>query len=222
MKSSVLLMAALVALVAPPALLAQGVDVTRARVHTILTAASDTPGGQGLLPTALAEAHIAVEHAARARRAGDDLAAIQEHARGVIHAIDPMRIGSGPGLGYGLRRAVVQVGQELDLARAADGRADVATAAPRALAAAGHVLGWATALVDLAERIQAATSASDAHALAVEMVALSRRLAAGVDVDRDGHVTFAPGEAGLYLLRLSVSLVAQGRDAMAAAEGRVP
>jgi hypothetical protein len=197
------------------------VDATGARAHTILTASSGTPGNQGLLPVALAEARVAAEHASHAARASDDLTTMREHARAVVHAVDPTRVTAGPGLGYGVRRAVAELAEQLTLARAADPTVDVATAAPSALAAAGHVLGWADALVTVAERIERAGSVAEGAPLAAELVTLTRRLSRGVDVDGDGHVTYAPGEAGLHLLEVTVSLFAQGRDAQSMAEERV-
>jgi hypothetical protein len=178
------------------------------RLAVVRTAAAGTPEGRGLLPTALAEARVAVVEARRAAEAAD-LATQQAHARGVIHAIDPGRVGAGPGLGYGLRRAVAEIAAQLAPAAGADAP-DVATLLPRALAAAAQVQTWSDALIAAAERILAARQApgtAEREALA----RLAAQLTTGVDADGDGQVTFAPGEAGLRHLGLSLRALAGSR-----------
>ena len=60
------------------------------------------PNQQGLLPTALAEAKIAMTHAGLALKNPDNLDALKLHAGHVIHALDPSSRGHGPR--PGLRR----------------------------------------------------------------------------------------------------------------------
>ena len=49
----------------------------------------DTPNEMGLLPTAIAEAEIAVQHAGFAADQLDNLEWMQTHAKHVLHAVDP-------------------------------------------------------------------------------------------------------------------------------------
>jgi hypothetical protein len=157
-----------------------------------------TPGGQGLLPTALAEARIAAQHAALAARDTGDLESMKRHAAHVIHAVDPTVVQSGPGLGYGVKRAALGVATHVDLA------AKTAGASPQIVMHAGHVATSARntvqrsdMVVALAKRIQAAKTAAEAVSLVSQLVALTTELTVGRDADADGKTTWKDGEGGL-------------------------
>lgn len=182
----------------------------REQLDPVLTAAAGTPDGAGLVTTALAEARIAAQEASRAA-VSTDLGAMQTHARGVLHAVDPALVARGPGLGYGVRRAVRETQQLVETLAAADSQADVARFAPRALTAAGNVLAWSDALVAAAQRVVAADSAAAASAAAQEMVPLAAQLTAGV-TGATRRVTVTPGEAGLLGLRLSLRTLLVTRE----------
>jgi hypothetical protein len=163
-----------------------------------MNAFTETPGGQGLLPTALAEARIAAQHAALAARDTGDLESMKRHAAHVMNAVDPTVVQSGPGLGYGVKRAALGVATHVDLAAKAAG------ATPQIVMHAGHVATSARntvqrsdMVVALGKRIQAATSASEAVALVSQLVALTTELTVGRDADADGKTTWKDGEGGL-------------------------
>jgi hypothetical protein len=198
--------------------LAQTVEnATRSRLTALLNAAPGTPDGKGLVTTALAEAHTALAQALLAAKAADDLAAMQAHARGVVHALNPAGIPSGPGLGYGLTRAVDEIVAQVQSTLAADQKADVKRTAARALGAAGNVQQWIDALMAAAQRVATARSVADASAANESLVPLARQIIAGLDRDGDGHVTFAAGEGGLLNLRLSLGVLLIDRAGVAPA-----
>ena len=81
---------------------------TIAHVHLGHTTAGwvDTPDRMGLLVVAEREAATAAENAVKAFQSGRDPAELKRHVGYVLHALDPSLEPQGPGLGYGLIRAV--------------------------------------------------------------------------------------------------------------------
>lgn len=164
----------------------------------IMNGFNDTPKGMGLLPTAMEEARTASVHAGLAGRDPENLAAMKLHAGHVINAVDPSVMATGPGLGYGVKRAALGIATHIDLA------AKVPGASPNVTMHAGHVatsarntVQRADAVVALAQKIQAAATASEAAALVSQLVSLTNELMMGKDADADGRVTPKEGEGGL-------------------------
>ncbi len=95
---------------------------TRGGMHThighVMWSWNDTPAGDGLLPTAVAEASIALEHAELALADPDNIELVKNHLGHVVNAIDPTLEPDGPSLGYGLilaaDGAAVHLGFALD------------------------------------------------------------------------------------------------------------
>jgi len=169
---------------------------------------NDTPNGQGLLPTALAEARIAADHAALAARDPNNLNAMKTHAGHVINAVDPTVIAIGPGLGYGVKKAALGVAAHIDLAAKAPGASpNVVTHANHVATSARNTVQRADQVVALAKQIQAATSAADAAALVTQLVSLTTQLTAGVDANADGRITWQEGEGGLQQCQEHVNLM---------------
>ncbi len=78
-------------------------DKNMAHIHIghVMTGWKDTPNKSGLLPTAIAEAKVAAQHAGFAASKPATLAWIKTHIGHVLHAVDPSVEPKGPGLGYG-------------------------------------------------------------------------------------------------------------------------
>jgi hypothetical protein len=166
----------------------------------------DTPGLQGLLPTAMGEARIAAQHATLAAAQPTNLAYMKTHAGHVIHALDPKLIAAGPGLGYGLKRAATQVAIHIELAAAAEGASSVVVTHSKHVAlAARNTAQRSDQLLALAQKVQAATSAEEAAALVSQMVSLANQLVAGSDTNGDGRITVEEG--GLQLADEHVKLM---------------
>ena len=154
----------------------------------------DTPGLQGLLPTAMGEARIAAQHATLAAAQQTNLQYMKTHAGHVIHALDPKLIAAGPGLGYGLKRAATQVAMHIELAASAEGASPAVMAHSKHVAtAARNTAARAEQLLALAQKVQAATSAAEAAALVSQMVSLADQLIAGADANGDGRITVDEG-----------------------------
>lgn len=164
----------------------------------VLTGFGDTPGGQGLLPVAKGEARVAAQHATLAARTPENLDAMKLHAAHVLHALDPTVVATGPGLGYGVKRAAQGVAAHIELsARTTGASANVTTHAAHVAAAARAVVERADRAVALARQIQAAGAAAEAAPLVARLAALCEQLTAGDDVNGDGRVVWGDGEGGL-------------------------
>ena len=164
----------------------------------VMNGFTDTPKGLGLLPTAMEEARVAAVHAGLAARDLENLGVMKLHAGHVINAVDPTVVTAGPGLGYGVKRAALGIATHMDLAAKTPGAPeDMAMHANHVATSARNTVQRADAIVSLAKRIQAATTASDASTLVSQLVSLTNELMLGKDTDADGKVTWKEGEGGL-------------------------
>ncbi len=157
-----------------------------------------TPDGAGLLPTAIAEAEIALQHARLASRDPSDLDAMKRHANHVLHALSPDRVEQGPGLGYGVTLAAERTAHYVELAMASAGGGEAAaTHGPHVAAAARSALAAAKQAVEVADALVDADDAAEAAERLKELVALCDAIVNGVDAAGNGRVGWQEGEGGL-------------------------
>ena len=186
-------------------------NLVKVHLAHVATTFQDAPSRQGLLATGLAEARIAAQHAALAAKTPDNLDAMKMHAGHVIHAVDPGVEPSGPGLGFGVRRAAVGVVEHIQLA------AKVPNVSPNVLTLAAHVLASSNntvrrsdEIVAVARRIRAAATAAEASADLVRLNALAEQLTSGLDVNKDGQIGWQTGEGGLAQAQAQMQLMLKG------------
>ena len=164
----------------------------------ITTAFFDTPSGMGILPVGMAEAAIAKEYAWLAGQDSADILNMTENMSHVLHAIDPVEVGAGFGLGYGFKRAAEGVIAHIELAETSDGVSEtVLFHAPFVNRAARGSLVRADEAIAMARRIQRATDPVETLPLIEELRDLIRAMAFGTDRDRDGRIGQTEPEAGL-------------------------
>jgi hypothetical protein len=174
-----------------------------AGVHAghVANAFDDTPNlGWGLLPTAIAEARVAQQHATLATRMPDNLEYMKTHSGHVLHALDPASIPGlmAPGLGYGVKKAANGVITHIELAGAAPGAPQQIELHSKHIAIAGrNTLVRVDQIIALAQKVRAATTAAEAASLVSQMAALADQLMAGTDANSDGRITWEMGEGGL-------------------------
>jgi hypothetical protein len=169
---------------------------------------SETPTLQGLLPAAIAEARIAVQHAGLAGRQPTNLEYMKTHAGHVIHALDPKVIAMGPGLGYGVSKAAAGVATHIDLAAAAQGASPAVVMHAKHIATAARSVGErAGAALAIAQKILAATTPAEAAALVSQLTSATEQLIAGVDLNGDGRISWDQGEGGLQQAEEHVKLM---------------
>lgn len=190
-------------------------------VNHVLSAWNDTPDGDGLLPTAIAEAETAAQHASLAAGA-DGLGGMQTHAGHVLHAVAPDQAQGGPGMGYGVIQAAEGVATHVQLAADAEGAANsVVTHARHVRTAAQSTVQRAEEIVSLVQEIQAASSASAASSLVGELETRAQALVSGRDVDGNGRVSWRSPEGGLEQAEFHMNLMIRSTpDLSAPSSGR--
>jgi hypothetical protein len=199
---------ALVGLVVGTAADAQDV---RTHIMQAADASGESPTGQGLLPTAVAEAMIAAEHAALAAADLTNVDGMRRHAGHVLHALDPSATVGGPGLGYGVKRGASAAALHVELAAASDSVSEnVAFHAPHIITALGNVTQWTDEAISLARRIQSAPSAAEAATLVSRLDQLCRAIVYGRDANRDQLVGWQQGEGGINQAKYHMNLLKRG------------
>jgi hypothetical protein len=183
----------------------------RAHIGHVLDGFSGTPGGQGLLPVAMKEAGIAVQHAELAAKTPDNLDAMKLHSGHVLHAIDPILVERGPGLGYGLKKAAAGISAHIGLAAGADGASDnVKLHATHVAASADNVVKRCDEIVAVLQQIRAASAAAEAARLVGRLQTLVGQLMPGVDANSDGRIGWQAGEGGLQHVQQHMDLLVKG------------
>ena len=171
---------------------------------------NDTPEMAGLLPTAIAEARVAAQHAEFAARDTSDLDAMKRHTTHVLHAVDPTQIENGPGAGYGVKQAAEGAAKHIMAAANSDDASGAVKAhAEHVATSARNAVSRADEIVMLAQRIDMATSAGDAGPLVSQLNDLAQALLAGVDANNDGNVGWQEGEGGLEVAETHLNLMKQ-------------
>jgi hypothetical protein len=177
----------------------------------VRTSFAQTPNQEGLLPTALAEAQVAAQHAGLAASNASNLDAMKLHTTHVVNAVDPSRVAQGPGRGFGVKRAAEGIVQHIGFAAAAEGASqNVTTHAAHITASAQNVVARSDEILALADRIAAASSAAEAAPLVQELQTVAGQLVAGEDANGDGRITWEAGEGGLQHVEQHVGLMATG------------
>jgi hypothetical protein len=183
----------------------------KTHIGHVQTSFMGTPMNQGLLPTAIAEAKIAAQHAALAVKANTNLEQMKMHAGHVLHALDPSVEASGPGLGYGVKRAAQGAAQHIELAAKVEGASkNVMTHSGHVATSAGNVVKRADEMIAVAREIRAATSVAQAAPHTEHLNMLAQQLYAGLDADKNGQVGWQAGEGGLQQAEMHLGLLVKG------------
>jgi len=194
----------------PGALSAQA-HPSHVHIGHVLTEFAATPERRGLLPTAQAEANVALQHATFAANDPANLDAMKLHAGHVLHALDPALATGGPGLGFGLRPAALGVIQHAGFAAGTQGASqNVVTHAGHVTASAENVVARAERMIEVAQGIQSATTAGAAAPLVAELRALAEQVVNGHDANGDGTVGWQTGEGGLAQVEQHMGFMATG------------
>lgn len=200
-----------VAAAPPTATVALPAGPVGVEIGFIVNAAPDTPGRQGLLAVAMAEARTAAQHAQLASRQPANLAYMKMHVGHVINAVDPAIVGAGPGTGYGLKQAAAAIADHLERAAAArEATGPQLAHAGHALASAQNVLERAQHIVELGERVEATTDPAAAASFVSQIVSYADQLVAGADANGDGRITWERGEGGLQQVDEHITLLLAG------------
>ena len=201
----------MIACVLVAAAAAQTPDGVKTHIGHVTTGFQGTPMNQGLLPTAVAEAKIAAQHAALLTKSQNNLDAMKLHAGHVLHAIDPTAEPKGPGLGYGVARAAMGVAQHVQLAaKVAGASKNVMTHSNHVATSADNVVKRTAEMLAVVKEIRAATTVAAAAAHAPHLEMLAQQLYAGFDADKNGQVGWQAGEGGLQQAEMHMQLMIKG------------
>jgi hypothetical protein len=177
----------------------------------VMTNWRDTPGGVGFLIAAVSDAKVAAIHGKLAARDPGNLEEMKLHAGHVLNALDPSLEPKGPGSGYGVKKAAAGALQHLDFAAKAEGAsANVKTHAEHVSASLSDAIQWTDQAIATAQKIRAATSATEAAPLAKELADLTAHIADGVDANHDGQIGWQAGEGGLAQAQMHMGLMMKG------------
>ncbi len=188
-------------------------DKNMAHVHIghVMTGWKDTPDNGGLLPTAIAEANVAAQHAGFAVSKPADLAWMKTHIGHVLHAVDPSVEPKGPGLGYGVIKAADGAAKHVGFAAESEGSSEnVKTHAVHVGTSATNVVTWGKLIVRLSKQVQAAETADQAAPVVMKIEELAARLVAGEDVNGDGKITWVASEGGLKEAKKHMGFLTKG------------
>ena len=176
-----------------------------------MTMWKEAPASQGLLPAAIADAKVAATHAGYMQKSPDNLDSLKLHAGHVINALDPSIEMKGPGSGYGVKRAAAGASQHAQLAAKSEGASKgVQTHAEHVATSLADVEEWTDAAVATAQKIRAATSASEAAPLVAELTAQINKISNGIDANKDGSIGWQTGEGGLAQANQHMMLMMKG------------
>ena len=174
-------------------------SATATHVGHIMSGFSGAPNGAALLAVAEADAALAVQHAQLAGRNQTDTGPMVQHARHVLHILDPAAFATGPGSGLGLAPAASAIGEHVGLA--AEGAPEpVREQAQLVALAARAVDARARQMIELARTITRTSDYVRAYDLVLQLQRLAAQLVPGADVSGDGQIE-GPEEGGLEHVR---------------------
>jgi hypothetical protein len=184
---------------------------THTHIGHVMTMWKDTPGTQGFLPIAMADAKIAATHAGYMQKSPDNLDSLKLHAGHVLNALDPSIEMKGPGSGYGVKRAAAGASQHVQLAAKTETASKgVQTHAGHVTASLANVAEWTDAAIATAQKIRAATTAAEAAPLVAELITQTNNISNGLDANKDGTVGWQTGEGGLAQANQHMMLMMKG------------
>jgi len=185
-------------------------NMSHAHMDHVTKSWGDTPGSKGLLPTAMAEAKIAAQHAGFAANKPGDLGWMQMHTRHVLNAIDPSVEAKGPGMGYGVIKAASGSSKHIGFAAKSDDASEnVRIHAVHVATSSQNVVTWSKQIVALGKKVIAAKTAAEASPLVKQIAKLSAQLVTGVDANGDGSITWHEGEGGLNAAKKHMGIMAK-------------
>lgn len=184
-----------------------------AHIHIghVMTGWKDTPEKRGLLPTAIAEAKVAVQHAGFAASKPAILGWMKIYIGHVLHAVDPSVEPKGPGLGYGVIKATKGAAQHVGFSAKSEGASkNVKTHAVHVDTSANNVMTWGKEIVVLCKKVMASNSVTEVASIVTKIKRLSGQLLTGLDANSDGRITWKKGEGGLKAAEKHMGFMTKG------------
>lgn len=133
----------------------------------------------------------------------------------MLHALDPTLTVTGPGAGYGVRRALTEIVAQVETTASADRKVDAMRLTARAMTAARAAVQDTETLVRVAQQLRTSSSVTEAVPLTTQARALAQRLLAGERGTIEAGMP-GPSTGGLFALQSSLTVLAVSRT------GQVP
>ena len=203
-------------------------SASHTHIAHIMTSWTDTPGMKGFLPTAIADAQVAMEEVERADLEGR-INDFWLYGGYVLNALDPgaetnallktayARLPTNyvkievPGTGYGIKRAVAGALQHVQLAAKSDGASDnVKTHAAHVIASLENVAKWTDEAIATVRKLLEAKDVGGGQVLVDELTAQIGQIAIGTDANGDGQTGWQTGEGGLRQANTHMRLMMKG------------
>jgi hypothetical protein len=182
-------------------------QMAQTHIRHVADSFNGTPENKGFYATALGEAQVVVTHAGLMANATTNLNQMKTHAGHIINAIDPTQVATGPGLGYGLKKAAENSAAHIELAAKAEGAsANVTTHSVHIATSSRNTIARADQIVALAKQIQAATTPEQAAPLAQQIKTLADQLLPGL-AGTNGRVGWQEGQGGLDIVGTHIGLL---------------
>ena len=199
-----------------------------AHIGHVMTSWTDTPGTKGFLPTAIADAQVAMEQVERADLEGR-INDFWLYGGYVLNALDPgpdteallktayARLPTTyvkievPGSGYGIKRAVAGALQHVQLAAKSEGASDnVKTHAAHVTASLENVAKWTDQAIVTTRKLLEAKDVGSGQVFVDELTAQIGQIAIGTDANGDGQTGWQTGEGGLRQANTHMRLMMKG------------
>lgn len=199
-----------------------------AHIGHVMTSWTDTPGMKGFLPTAIADAQVAMEQVERADLEGR-INDFWLYGGYLLNALDPgpetdallkkayARLPTTyvkievPGSGYGIKRAVAAALQHVQLAVKSEGASDnVKTHAAHVTASLENVAKWTDEAIATTRRLLEANDVGSGQVLVDDLTAQIGQIAIGTDANGDGQTGWEAGEGGLRQANTHMRLMMKG------------
>lgn len=203
-------------------------NAAQGHIGHVMTGWKDTPGAKGFLPTAIADAQVALEQIERADLEGR-INDFWLYGGYVLNALDPgvetdallktayARLPTNyikievPGTGYGIKRAVAGALQHVQLAAKSEGASDnVKTHAAHVAASLENVVKWTDEAIATARKLLEAKDVGGGQVLVDELTYQIGQLAIGTDANGDGQTGWQTGEGGLRQANTHMRLMMKG------------
>jgi hypothetical protein len=199
-----------------------------AHIGHVMTSWKETPGTKGFLPTAIADAQVAMEQVERADLEGriNDFVLYGGY---ILNALDPgaeteallktayARLPTNyvtievPGTGFGVKRAVAGALQHVQLAAKSDGASEnVKTHAAHVAASLENVARWTDEAIATTRKLLVAKDVGGGQILVDELTAQIGQIAIGTDANGDGQTGWQTGEGGLRQANTHMRLMMKG------------
>lgn len=182
--------------------------IAHTHIGHAVTAWHDTPEQDGLLITAAREAVIGYDHAGFALEATATPDQLREHVRHVMHAYAPELTTPGPGLGYGVCKALNGALNHLEFtAESEDVTANVRNAVNEIIANSQALREKCALVPELAAEIRAMKSPVDALVLTEELRRFTGEIMSGIDLNGNGVAGDDAAEYGIATIRRDIDMM---------------